>query len=183
MNPTSTRGTDGTAVPFSTSTSAGVGMAGEADTTGTAVDPAGHWVQRGHLALDLIALTSRTGRSPFGLSFVRHIDVPYEACILRLTALVEENGIVTIGRSRLTIPAVADADADLDGTGRHLDVSLGRGIGRPRLAMDLEVVPWSPAFGSVLELHPVRGLRADRRYYREGNALLDRLTAVITGRG
>jgi len=43
-------------------------------------------------------------------------------------------------------------------------------------------VRWSSAFGSVFELHPARGVRPDARYYREGNALLDHLTAVIEGR-
>jgi hypothetical protein len=117
----------------------------------------------------------------FGLAFQRHVDVMYETCVLRLTDWArhsERLGTVEVGRSRLAVPA---RDAFRSGHG-HIDVHLGRGLLRPSLPMDLEVVRWSSAFGSVLELHPARGVRPDARYFREGNAMLDRLTAVIEGR-
>jgi hypothetical protein len=175
MNLTSTHTTVGARPPASIPATEGADMVREAAIS--VPDPARPWLQRGQIALDLLALNATTGRSPFGLSFVRHIDVPYESCIERLTALADAQGAAAVGRSRLAIPIEADA-ARPDRL--HIDVGLGRGLVRARLAMDLTVAPWSPAFGSVLELHPVRGLRADSRYYREGNALLDRLTAVIT---
>jgi hypothetical protein len=117
----------------------------------------------------------------YGLAFQRHVDVLYETCALRLTDWAQHAarfGTVEIGRSRLTVPAL---DGFRPGRG-HIDVRLGRGLLRPPLPMDLHVVRWSSAFGSVLELHPARGVRPDARYYREGNALLDRLTAVIEDR-
>jgi hypothetical protein len=117
----------------------------------------------------------------YGLAFQRHVDVLYETCVLRLTDWAQHSarlGTVEVGRSRLTVPAL---DAFRSGRG-HIDVRLGRGLLRPSLPMDLHVVRWSSAFGSVFELHPARGVRPDTRYYREGNALLDHLTAVIEGR-
>jgi len=118
---------------------------------------------------------------PFGLAFQRHVDVLYETCVLRLTEWAQSSarlGTVEVGRSRLTVPS---RDAFRSGRG-HIDLRLGRGLLRPSLPMDLDVLRWSSAFGSVLELHPSRGVRPDARYYREGNALLDRITAVIEGR-
>jgi hypothetical protein len=117
----------------------------------------------------------------FGLAFQRHVDVLYETCVLRLTEWAQRSaplGAVVVGRSRLIVPA---QEAFRLGHG-HIDVHLGRGLLRPDLPMDLDIVRWSSAFGSVLELHPARGVRPDTRYFREGNAVLDRLTAVIEGR-
>src|SRR5688572_17740976 len=93
---------------------------------------------------------------PFGLAFQRHVDVLYETCVLRLTEWAQRSarlGTVDVGRSRLTVPA---RDAFRSGIG-HIDVRLGRGLLRPDLPMDLDVLRWSSAFGSVLELHPARG--------------------------
>jgi hypothetical protein len=134
------------------------------------------------LRLGLVRLGMGSGMvHPFGLAFQRHVDVLYETCVLRLTEWAQHSarlGTVKVGRSQLTVPA---RDAFRFGRG-HIDVRLGRGPLRPSLPMDLDVLRWSSAFGSVLELNPARGVRPDTRYYREGNAVLDRIAAVIEGR-
>src|SRR5687768_6542757 len=86
----------------------------------------------------------------FDLAFQRHVDVMYETCVLRLTEWAQRAkrlGTVDVARSRLTVPT---RDAFRFGHG-HIDVRLGRGLLRPSLPMDLDVVRWSSAFGSVLE--------------------------------
>lgn len=112
------------------------------------------------------------------ISFVRHLDVGYELCMVRLTNWLERTGTgsVSAGRSYLTLPPGAESGWS------HFDVSLPRGRFRPPLPMELDVIRWSAAFGTLIELHPTRGMRPDDRYYREGNAFLDRLTDVVTGR-
>jgi hypothetical protein len=48
--------------------------------------------------------------------------------------------------------------------------------------MVLELVRWSAAFGTRLELEPDRDVRPHDRYFRAGHAVLDRVAAVMEAR-
>ena len=123
---------------------------------------------------------NRCGRRSRGLSFARRVDAPFEVSVARLEAwwdLAAQNGIVEIGRSRL-IGRLPRSDADR----LLIEVSLGRGSTGRTVPMDLELTRWSAALGTAVELEPRRDVRPSARYFNQGHALLDGVTAILDGR-
>lgn len=114
-------------------------------------------------------------------TFVHRVEVAYEDCVSRL----QKRGLlagpqpraIELGHSQVLGPLTAG-----DRPGRcRLDVMLWRGPLRPKLPMTLDIVSWSAAFGTWLELEPRRDVRIDGRYFREGNAVLDGIIGAVTG--
>jgi hypothetical protein len=134
------------------------------------------------LALPSRALnTSRRGVRSSEVTFVRRVDAEFATGLERLEQWWGESardGVVEIGRSRLIVP-LAPAMAD-DRFSIH--VVLGRGPLWPVLPMELELLRWSAAFGTRLELEPDRDVRPNVRYFTAGHAVLDRVAAVMEAR-
>jgi hypothetical protein len=125
--------------------------------------------------------TGRSSARSSEVTFVRRVDVQLEEGLSRLEQWWQasaRDGIVDIGRSRLIVPLVTDADTDRC----RIDIILSRGALWPDLPMVLELVRWSAAFGTRLELEPDRDVRPHDRYFRAGHGVLDRVAAVMEGR-
>jgi hypothetical protein len=109
----------------------------------------------------------------------RRVAVPFEVSVARLAdwwEFSEASGAVEIGRSRLVAPLPGSDDDRF-----RIAVSLGRGsTGRP-VPMELELIRWSPALGTALELQPRRDVRPSARYFNAGHALLDGVVTIIDG--
>lgn len=115
---------------------------------------------------------------PLQLTFTRRVNVAYEDAVYRLSDAwrrVAQPSVIEIGRSRLVGP-VPPPDEDR----AQINVALWRGALRTALPMKLDIVRWSDAFGTLFELQPAHNVRPDDRYFREGNAVLDRITAAVS---
>jgi hypothetical protein len=115
-----------------------------------------------------------TGTSPpagvrVDRQFVRVVDSPPDAAI----AAVGGGWQAPVRGGRLLGPPVAD----FPGGPAIVPVGLSRPFG-PALVMELELGPWLLA-GTRLDLRPARHVRASRRYFRSGHALLDAVVARI----
>ena len=101
--------------------------------------------------------------SRFQVSFSCHLDRPVGLSIGSL-----EGWQPSVLRRLQLGPATIEPDA---GSHRFRQVVQLRHHGRP-LAMELRVTPWSSPMDTHLELVPLRRLRANRRYFRNGRVLL-----------
>jgi hypothetical protein len=117
------------------------------------------------------------GCGPGWLSFLRIVDIPFEACVAALESWPGEGsgGGRQAGHGRLRGPVEHD-----QGTGTcRVEVRLARGPLRPLLRMRLHVDGWSSSSRTALELIPCRRVRATASYFRAGHLLLDSLTHML----
>jgi hypothetical protein len=101
--------------------------------------------------------------------FIRVVNTPPDAAI----AAVGRRWQAPVRGGRLLGPPVAT----FPGGPAIVPVGLRRPFG-PVLVMELELGPWLLA-GTRLDLRPARHVRASRRYFRSGHALLDAVVARI----
>src|SRR3954454_5247262 len=119
-------------------------------------------------------------RRPLSLTFVRRLDVPFDAALGRFDEwwrVASWQEAIDVAGSRLVGPPHPGEDGDE----RTLGVLLGRGTVQSPVPMDLHISQWSASYGTTLELTPRRRIHAGHAYFRSGHLLLDRVAAAITG--
>lgn len=115
-------------------------------------------------------LRSRRAPEPAAtdVSFRRFLFAPMDGCLTRLAAWADDSTPNRVGRSRLVLePPLSPNPARC-----RLRVLLHRPL-RPRVRMELRIEPSCAPFGTQLTLRPLGEVRSGRRYFREGNAVLN----------
>jgi hypothetical protein len=102
------------------------------------------------------------------VSFRRWLFAPMHECLERLTTWAAGATAQPVGRSRV----VLEPPFPVAGEACLLRVLLHRPL-RRRVPMELSIEPSSAPFGTQLTLRPVDEVRTGRRYFREGNAVLN----------
>ena len=96
------------------------------------------------------------------VSFRRFLFAPMDQCLARLADWADGSPAKCVGRSRVVVePSLS-----------RFHVLLHRPL-RSRVRMELRIEQSCAPFGTQLTLRPVDEVRTGRRYFREGNAVLN----------
>jgi hypothetical protein len=102
------------------------------------------------------------------VSFRRFLFAPMDECLARLADWADGSPSKCVGRSRVVVePPLLPNPARC-----RLRVLLHRPL-RSRVRMELRIEQSCAPFGTQLTLRPVDEVRTGRRYFREGNAVLN----------
>jgi hypothetical protein len=102
------------------------------------------------------------------VSFRRFLFAPMDECLARLAGWGDGSTSQCVGRSRV----VMEPPLSLNPARCRLSVLLHRRL-RSRARMELSIEQSCAPFGTQLTLRPVGEVRTGRRYFREGNAVLN----------
>ena len=114
------------------------------------------------------------------VAFRRWLFAPFEACLARLELWAAAGpASPPPGRSQVLLEGLHTGEPDR----RRLPVLLHQGRRRPPLLMELTLDRSAVPFGTQLTLRPVGEVRAGRRYFREGHAVLNCVEDLLESAG
>jgi hypothetical protein len=110
------------------------------------------------------------------VSFRRFLFAPMDECLVRLAAWTDGSTSKCVGRNQVVVePSLPAGPAQC-----RLCVLLHRPL-RTRIRMELRLEQSCAPFGTQLTLRPVGEVRTGRRYFREGNAVLNCVEDLLEG--
>ena len=108
------------------------------------------------------------------VAFRRWLFAPMADCLARLAEWAGGSAMQGVGHSRLVLePPLSHGPG-----GHHLSVLLHRRFRAP-VPMELAIEESSAPFGTQLTLRPIDEVRPGRRYFREGNTVLNCVEDVL----